>query len=43
MLASNDGVVEEKSKVVSAYEDDHYLFIITEKSNSLCKEDYVEE
>ena len=51
MLATKHGMVEEehnlsdlsKTKVVSAYEDEHYLFIITEKKNSLCKEVYVEE
>lgn len=50
MLASKHGMVEDntlsdvsKTKIISAYEDEHYLFIITEKKNSLCKEDYVEE
>lgn len=32
-----------QSKVVSAYEDEHYLFLITDKDKSLSKEPYVDE
>lgn len=32
-----------ETKVVSAYEDEHYLFLITHKDKSLSKESYVEE
>ena len=42
MIKESD-IMKEDNKIISAYEDEYYIFILSDKNKSLLKGDYEEE